>query len=50
VIITYIFTQTTTRAVRDLPKKLEEAGFIIESLRLSGMEDFIEIATKKPEG
>lgn len=49
VIITYILTQTTTRAVSDLPKKLEEEGFIIESLRLSKMEDFVEIVAKKPE-
>jgi len=49
-IITYIFTQTSTRAVRDLSQKVKEAGFIIESLRLSRMEDFIEIVAKKPEG
>jgi ubiquinone/menaquinone biosynthesis C-methylase UbiE len=49
-IITYIFTQTITRAIRDLPRKIREAGFIIESIRLSGMEDFIEIVAKKPKG
>ena len=47
VIITYIFTQTTAKAVRDLPKKLEKTGFIIESLKLSWMEDFIEVVAKK---
>jgi ubiquinone/menaquinone biosynthesis C-methylase UbiE len=49
-IITYIFTQTTTRAIRDLPRKIKEAGFIMESIRLSGMEDLIEIVAKKSKG
>lgn len=49
VIITYILTQTTTRAVRNLPEKVKKEGFIIESLRLSKMENFVEIVAKKPE-
>lgn len=47
VIITYLLTQTTTRAVKDLPKKIEKAGLKIESLRLSNMESFIELVAKK---
>jgi ubiquinone/menaquinone biosynthesis C-methylase UbiE len=48
--ITYIFTQTATRAIRDLPHKIIGAGFIIESIRLSWMENFVEIVAKKPKG
>ncbi len=47
--LTYILTQTVTRAVRDLPEKLEEEGFAVASLKLSRMENFIEIVAKKPE-
>ena len=49
VVITYLITQTTTHAVKDLPKKIEESGFIIESVRLNKMESFIELVAKKPE-
>jgi demethylmenaquinone methyltransferase/2-methoxy-6-polyprenyl-1,4-benzoquinol methylase len=49
-IITYLLTQTTTRAVKDLPERIEEAGFSIESIRLSRMEDFIELVAEKPGG
>ncbi len=49
VIIAYVLTQTTTRAVRNLPEKVRKEGFSIESLRLSRMENFIEIVAKKPE-
>ena len=48
VIITYIFTQTTTRTVKRLPNKLADAGFLIEYIRLSVMGDFIEISGKTP--
>jgi len=48
VIITYIFTQTTTRTVKRLPNKLKNAGFLIEYIRLSVMGDFIEISGKTP--
>ncbi|MFB0518228.1 MAG: corrinoid protein-associated methyltransferase CpaM [Acidobacteriota bacterium] len=49
VAITYLLTQTTTHAVKDLPQKLKESGFIIESVRLNKMESFIELVAKKPE-
>ena len=48
VVITYLMTQTTTHAVRDLPVKVKQAGLSIESLRLSGMQSFAELAAKKP--
>jgi ubiquinone/menaquinone biosynthesis C-methylase UbiE len=49
VVITFIITQTTTRAVRDLPGKVEQAGFEIESLELSMLDTFIILKARKPE-
>jgi len=49
VVITYLITQTTTHAVKDLPQKLKESGFIMESVRLNKMESFIELVAKKSE-
>jgi ubiquinone/menaquinone biosynthesis C-methylase UbiE len=44
VIITYLLTQTTTHSVRNLP---EEVGLLIESVRLSKIENFIELVARK---
>ena len=41
VIITYILTQTTTKAVENLPEMTEREGFLIESVRLNKMGNFI---------
>lgn len=49
VIITYLITQTTTNAIRDLPERIEEAGLIIESVRLNKLENFIELVARNPE-
>ncbi len=49
VIITYIFTQTTTHAVKNLPEKIKKTGFFIESLRLGRIGDFIELVARKPK-
>lgn len=46
-IITYLITQTATHAVKSLPEKVEEAGLIIESIKLSKIEDFIELVARK---
>lgn len=48
VIITYLITQTTTNAVKNLPERIEEEGLLIESVRLSKMESFVELVVKKP--
>jgi len=48
VIITYLVTQTTTKAVDNLQGKIEGSGFLIESVRLSTMEDFVELVGRKP--
>lgn len=50
VIITYLITQTTTKAVKNLPARIEEAGLLIESVRLSKMGNFIELVGRKPNG
>ncbi|WP_251949437.1 corrinoid protein-associated methyltransferase CpaM [Thermococcus argininiproducens] len=48
VVVTYLLTQTTTRAIKDLPRRVEEEGFIIESIRWSWMGDFVEIVARNP--
>jgi len=48
-IITYIMSQTTTSAVRDLSDKVKKAGLLIDSINLSKMQDFVELVAKKPE-
>lgn len=50
VVITYIITQTTTRAVRNLPEHVKEAGFQIESLDLTLLDTFIVVEARKPKG
>lgn len=47
IIITYMVVQTTTRAVKNLPEKIEEAGLLIKSVKLNKMENFIEIIAVK---
>lgn len=49
VIITYFVTQTTTRAVKNLPEKIKESGLLVDSVRLNRMESFIELIGRKPE-
>jgi len=49
VVVTYVITQTTTRAVKGLPKKVAQAGFTIESIRLSKLGVFVELVAQKPE-
>lgn len=47
VIITYILTQTTTKAVENLPETTEKAGFLIESVGLNKIGNFIGLIGKK---
>ncbi len=46
-IITYILTQTGTRAVKNLPERVKQAGFQIKSVRLNKMGNFIELVAIK---
>jgi ubiquinone/menaquinone biosynthesis C-methylase UbiE len=48
VIITYLITQTTTSAVRDLPERVKRTGLVIELLSTSKTQDFMELVAKKP--
>jgi len=48
-VITYLITQTTTHAVKNLPIKVQEAGFAIESVRFNHLENFIELVAQKED-
>ena len=48
-ITTYLITQTTTSAVKNLQEKVKEAGFFIESVRLNKRENFIELVGRKSQ-
>lgn len=48
-IITYLVTQTTTHAVKNLPQKVNQAGFAIESVRFNLLENFIELVARKKD-
>lgn len=50
VVITYLITQTTTRAIKNLSQKIQEAGLLIESANLNKLENFIELIARKPNG
>jgi len=46
-VITYLLTQTSTRAAVRLPEKINHQGFRIESLRLNKLRDFMELTARK---
>ncbi len=48
-LITFILTQTTTKPVRNLVKKVEEAGFTIQQIENYQLDSFQLIYAKKPE-
>ena len=50
VIITWLLTQTSTRAISHLPAKVAAAGFQIDSVRLNRTSSFIELVAHKHEG
>ena len=47
--ITYLITQTTTHAVKDLPQKVRAAGLVIKSINPNKLGDFVELVARKPE-
>ena len=49
VIVTYFLAQTTAKSVKNLPEKIRKAGLLIESVKLTKMEGFIELVGKKPK-
>ena len=46
-VITYIFTQTSTNAVKNLPEKVINAGLQINTIQLNITENFIELSATK---
>jgi ubiquinone/menaquinone biosynthesis C-methylase UbiE len=46
--VVFIITQTTTRALKNLPEKIRGSGFDIESIKLNRGENFIELTARKP--
>jgi len=48
-IITFVLTQTTTKAVENLEGMIEQAGFKIEKTELGSMESFIYVVALKGE-
>jgi ubiquinone/menaquinone biosynthesis C-methylase UbiE len=48
VALTYLVTQQTTHALRDLPARLQEAGLDLVSVRLGGLGTFLEVIARRP--
>ena len=46
--ITYIVTQTGTKALKHLSEKVEGSGFIIESVWSNAIGDFVVLSVRKP--
>jgi demethylmenaquinone methyltransferase/2-methoxy-6-polyprenyl-1,4-benzoquinol methylase len=46
ILITYLWTQTTTHSLKNLPQTITAAQFYIESLTLNKLENFIEIVAR----
>jgi ubiquinone/menaquinone biosynthesis C-methylase UbiE len=47
VLLTYLMTQQTTHAVRNMPAKVRQAGFAIEAMRSSPLRSFVELVGRK---
>jgi ubiquinone/menaquinone biosynthesis C-methylase UbiE len=47
VLLTYLLTQQTTHAVRNLPAKVTRAGFTIEATHSSSLGSFVELVSRK---
>ena len=48
-LVTYLITQTTTHAVKNLPEKIKETELQIDTIRLNKMKNFIELVARKPK-
>jgi len=47
VVVTFILTQTATRAVTDLAQRVSKAGFVLEGVERSGLGSFMHLIAKK---
>ncbi|MHA1595635.1 MAG: corrinoid protein-associated methyltransferase CpaM [Candidatus Baldrarchaeia archaeon] len=48
-LITYLVAQRSSHPIKNLLERLEKAGFIIESIRVSRLENFMEVVARKPK-
>ncbi len=48
-IITFALTQTSTKAVQDLPERVARAGFVIEAVERKNLGSFIYLVARKEE-
>jgi ubiquinone/menaquinone biosynthesis C-methylase UbiE len=49
-VLVYLWSQTTTHAVADLPHKVQKAGFVVESTRLQNLGSLLELVARRPAG
>jgi len=49
VVITYLLTQTTTRAIRELPQLVKKVDFNVLSIRFNRLHSFVELVGQKQE-
>jgi len=47
IIVTYLFTRTTTRALKNLPQTVETYGFRVQDVRTNWLENFMELVALK---
>jgi ubiquinone/menaquinone biosynthesis C-methylase UbiE len=47
-ILAYLWTQTTSHALKDLPLRVERAGFALESERTSNLGSLMELVARRP--
>lgn len=50
VALTYLLTQTTTRAVKGLPEGVTKAGFQIQAVHFTRLGNFMELIARNPDG
>jgi ubiquinone/menaquinone biosynthesis C-methylase UbiE len=48
VVLTWLLTQTTTRAVQDLPEKVAVAGLAVETVEFNALHSLICLTARKP--
>ena len=49
VIITYVLTQTTSKALKNIEKKITDSGFIIQSRKSNYLDNFVELIIAKDD-
>jgi len=49
-LLTWSLARTTTRALRDLPRKVAGAGFKVKSVHYHGFGNLVEIVARKEDG